>query len=86
MHVFHLRNRNRNPNPFRYNQFLLLIIFLIFYVIQEFFRPVLVSKNISLGCNWVTFLRSASLTVDIKTYSVTDKQGTVGVSMSTAKN
>lgn len=64
----------------------LSLLFLIFYVTQEFFRPVLLSKNVSLVCNWVTLLRSASLADDIETYSVTENQATVGVSMSTAKN
>lgn len=64
----------------------LSLLFLIFYVTQEFFRLVLLSKNVSLVCNWVTLLRSASLADDIETYSVTENQATVGVSMSTAKN
>lgn len=64
----------------------LSLLFLIFYITQEFFRLVLLSKNVSLVCNWVTLLRSASLADDIETYSVTENQATVGVSMSTAKN
>lgn len=64
----------------------LSLLFLIFYVTQEFFRLVLLSKNVSLVCNWVTLLRSASLADDIETYSVTENQATVGVSMSTANN
>lgn len=83
MHIFFLTLILCYGINYCYN---LSLLFLIFYVTQEFFRLVLLSKNVSLVCNWVTLLRSASLADDIETYSVTENQATVGVSMSTAKN